>query len=108
MPAERFNDQHGRGQALLSVDHQQRRLARHLIKTLFDVNHRADEMSADFFVTARSRSPTVAGTVCIPRIGALVDGNDQLWRFLKKASSLALMLSPLNKLDCRWNWLRSF
>ena len=63
---QRLDQQRHRGQALLAVDHEQRRLVRDLRQPLLDVDDGADEVDGDGVVATRRAGcrPTAGGTPC--------------------------------------------
>ena len=84
------DQQRHRGQALLAVDHEQRRLVRHLGQPLFDVDDGADEVHGDGVVAAGAYDvvPQLPAFLLGPRVGALVDGDDELGHLLEEVEQL--------------------
>ena len=77
---QRLEQQRHGGQALLAVDHEQGRLVRDLRQPLLDVDDGADEVHGDGVARpgAQDVVPQLAALLVGPRVGALVDRDDEL------------------------------
>lgn len=77
---------------MLPVDHQQRGLAGDLIKPGLDIDDRADEMPGHLFLVAGTDDviPELPAFRLSPAVGALVDRDNELRRFLQELEELGL------------------
>jgi hypothetical protein len=68
------------GEPLLAIDHQLGSLHREVAEALVDVNHRADEVHTDLIgdTSAHNVRPELLAFLQRPRIGALINRNDEL------------------------------
>ncbi len=87
-----FQHEHDRGQALLAVDNQQRRLAGNLVKARLDVDDGADKVGGTGLVATHPEDvlPELMTLGLRPGVGSLVDGNNELWRLLEEVQQLGL------------------
>ena len=105
MPCQSFEDQHNRGQALLPIDNQKWRLRHHLVKTLFDVDDGADKVRGHGTVRSCPQDivPKLTAFLLCPAVGALVDRDNKLGRFLEEIQQLCFCSLHRSILTCSFS-----
>ena len=76
--------------ALLAVDHEQGCLVRDLREPLLDIHDGADEVDSDYVARPGVQDvvPELVALLVGPRVGALIDRDDELRRLLQEAHQL--------------------